>query len=102
MKNIEITPENKVKVISTGATLGALSETRFGWRFIPYTTAHTSSRKCHATAEKAVPAWVKRHAAAKLRELEASSEEEGEEEEEEEIELCPHGEHPLSGRCCIC
>jgi len=69
MKNLKI-EGNKV-VAPDGRILGSVSKCQFGWTFIPNTSARRSSRKCHPTAEKAIPAWAKRWGAATAKRLAA-------------------------------
>jgi hypothetical protein len=38
--------------------LGVVSHHRDGWRFLPLTSAHGSSRKGHKTWEAALPRWT--------------------------------------------
>lgn len=59
--SLKIDPKTGTVTIGT-LRMGGVSQNRLGWRFIPFVAGRRSSRKNFPTAEKAIPAWVKRYA----------------------------------------
>jgi hypothetical protein len=54
--------ETKFLVSERGHLVGTVSYRPGapGWFFIPYTTAHSPSRRPHETAAKAIPTWARK------------------------------------------
>lgn len=48
-----------VKTHDGKLVLGHCTENRLGWRFLPMTSTHKSSRKSWPTLESCIPAWAK-------------------------------------------